>query len=234
MTTNTSSPPKAKTTRRVPPTVGVTSGDAPALHKVVKVLGTADSATFKALMRFSNEELGRQLKDLLHVQGGAVQGLPKERVGQNNVEPTIRQHSSSTRVSAAPSNADTKLRQDLERQAAAARKALVEHGELIPAAQVWEGLGLTRQSLSKAVIAKRIFTVDVGAEQFYPAFYLSAAYDRRKLEAVAKLLGDLPGGSKWQFFTQPKGSLGGLTPLEALERGQFVNVKDSAQAFAER
>ena len=47
------------------------------------------------------------------------------------------------------------------------------------------------------------------------------------------MLGDLPGGSKLQFFVTRKGSLGGKTPLEALATGGLAKVKDVTSAFVE-
>lgn len=116
----------------------------------------------------------------------------------------------------------------------AGRQVLVAERKLLPAAEVWRGLGITRQALSKALSAGRIFTVDVGARQYYPAFYLGGDIDRRALERVSQLLGSLPGWSKWQFFTTPKASLNKLTPLRALSLGKLDPVERAAKAFAER
>ncbi|MBP0607492.1 hypothetical protein DF133_26695 [Burkholderia cenocepacia] len=123
---------------------------------------------------------------------------------------------------------------DPERQVQAERRMLVADGKLLPAAQTWAGLGMTRQALSKAVASGRIFTVDVGAAQYYPAFYLAGDIDRKTLGRVTQCLGDLPGWSKWQFFTTPKASLGNVTPLVALSRGKVDEVERAATAFAER
>ncbi len=123
---------------------------------------------------------------------------------------------------------------DPERQVQAERRMLVADGKLLPAAQTWAGLGMTRQALSKAVASGRIFTVDVGAAQYYPAFYLAGDIDRKTLGKVTQGLGGLPGWSKWQFFTTPKASLGNVTPLVALSRGKVDEVERAATAFAER
>ncbi|RQV18535.1 hypothetical protein DF018_05815 [Burkholderia cenocepacia] len=123
---------------------------------------------------------------------------------------------------------------DPEQQVQAERRMLVADGKLLPAAQTWAGLGMTRQALSKAVASGRIFAVDVGAAQYYPAFYLTADIDRKTLGRVTQCLGGLPGWSKWQFFTTPKASLGNVTPLVALSRGKVGEVERAATAFAER
>lgn len=113
------------------------------------------------------------------------------------------------------------------------RHALVSERKLLPAAEVCRDLGITRQALSNAVAAGRIFAVDIGARRYYPAFYVHKDFDRRALETVSQLLGSLPGWSKWQFFTTPKVSLRKLTPLQALSRGKLDLVERAAKAFAE-
>ncbi|AJE98834.1 hypothetical protein [Pandoraea apista] len=123
---------------------------------------------------------------------------------------------------------------NFDRRAIPSHQALVDSGELLLAATIWKGLEITRQALNKAVTSGRIFTVDVGATQYYPAFYLSTDVDRKTLAKVTRLLGDLPGWSKWQFFTTPKASLGNITPLIALSRGKFEQVAKVAAAFMER
>lgn len=123
---------------------------------------------------------------------------------------------------------------DFERLALPERQALVDSGELLPVANVWRGLDMTRQALDKAVASGRIFTVDVGAAQYYPAFYLASDLDHKTLAKVTRLLGNLRGWSKWQFFTTPKAPLGKITPLKALSHGKVEQVAKAAAAFAER
>jgi hypothetical protein len=96
-------------------------------------------------------------------------------------------------------------------------------------------MGWTARKLEAEEVRGRVFHLVVEQAARYPAFY--ADFDpagRRRLAAVCQLLGDLPGGSKWQFFTGGKGSLGGTTPLEALREGMLRQVKATAEGFAER
>jgi len=116
-------------------------------------------------------------------------------------------------------------------QAVAARADLVAKKQVITAADLMDRLDFTRQALSKAVLARRFFTVDVGANRMYPAFFADPNLDRRKLERIAKDLGELPGWSKWVFFTTPKASLGGVTPLDALKRGRYSEARRAAIGF---
>lgn len=112
--------------------------------------------------------------------------------------------------------------------------ALVKAGQLVPAGEFTVRMHWTRQALSKALAANRVFFIEDQGTRYYPSFYLDERYERRHIEDTAKLLGDLPGGSKWQFFSSPKGSLAGLTPLEALLQGKVQQVKTAAEGFAQR
>ena len=96
-------------------------------------------------------------------------------------------------------------------------------------------MGWTAQKLEAEEARGRVFHLGIGQASRYPAFY--AEFDaggRRTLAAVCQLLGDLPDGSKWQFFTGGKGSLAGSTPLAALREGRLRQVKATAEGFAER
>ncbi|UXZ61834.1 hypothetical protein NUJ28_03675 [Burkholderia multivorans] len=185
----------------------------------------------RALLRLSDAQLGHlfkvgiaQIIDLAAtVTFGIAAAATRDRTEPGRAKPEPR---SSAHESAALA--------ERERLVLPERQALVASGRLLPAAEVWTALGITRQALNKAVASGRIFTVDVGAAQYYPAFYLAGDIDRKTLGRVTQRLGDLPGWSKWQFFTTPKASLGRLTPLKALAQGKVEQVTRAAAAFAER
>jgi hypothetical protein len=119
-------------------------------------------------------------------------------------------------------------------KAGQAMQRLVDEGQLISPAALAEGLKFSRQALSKALKAHRMFYVDVQGRRHFPAFFLDPRCERRQLEDVCRALGELPGASKLQFFLTRKASLQGVTPLEALANGQFARVRTAAQGFAER
>lgn len=108
------------------------------------------------------------------------------------------------------------------------------HPSLISTIKFCEEAGLSSKALDKGLLARRIFVVELRGQAFVPDFYLDERYDRHQLESVCRVLGDLPGGSKLQFFTTPKGSLGGRTPLAALAEGEVALVRRIAQGFVER
>lgn len=127
-------------------------------------------------------------------------------------------------------------RQDATRAALAldTTEAMVDKGQLGTPVAFQQLMGWrSRQAVSKAAQSQRVFSVRHKAQRYFPAFFADPAYDRRHLEAVSQALGDLPGGSKLQFFLTRKGSLAGATPLQALAGGRVAKVMDVAAAFAE-
>jgi hypothetical protein len=88
--------------------------------------------------------------------------------------------------------------------------------------------------LDGALSAGRLFALEHEGARFVPAFYLDQTFRRQQLQAITKVMKALPGGSKWQFFNEPKASLGGETPLQALARGEFASTKRAAEGFVTR
>ncbi|WMY11082.1 hypothetical protein [Paraburkholderia phenoliruptrix] len=132
-----------------------------------------------------------------------------------------------------PREQDEKQRSKRKRGAIrrmSSRNALVSAGRLLRAEIFCEALGITDQKLSKRVAKGRVFSVEVGGAQYYPAFFLANGLNRKDLSRVARRLGGIAGWSKWGFFTEPKESLGGLTPLQSLLHGDVKRVLRAAKA----
>lgn len=176
----------------------------------------------KALLALPDEELGRRLKQAIALY-----------LEVNN--PPISKATLSRSVrSGTAKRMERGLRVLVEDLALDARRQFVQDGELITAAALQSGLHLSARALSQAVNARRMFTVRVDDTDYFPAFYVCETPDRRKLEAVTKCLGDMPGQSKLWFFTSPQEFLGGLTPLQALPFGLPGRVKFAATSFLAR
>ncbi|MFM9436574.1 hypothetical protein ACFDR9_003658 [Janthinobacterium sp. CG_23.3] len=115
------------------------------------------------------------------------------------------------------------------------RTELAESGALIAAQDLADRLNVSPQAVSKALKAGRVFALEGGGGRLlYPAFYSDGKVSRRDLEKVTRALGDIPASSKWQFFTTPKASLNGVTPLQALQQGDRQAVLVTAAGFVER
>jgi hypothetical protein len=121
---------------------------------------------------------------------------------------------------------------DMRRQTNDRLELEVKAGRLLPAAEMAALLKLTPQALHFALKAKRVFTLQgPSGVQMYPAFFADPRQDRKQLEKVSKMLGDMPGSLKWDFFMSPRFSVGGVSPLEALAKGKFEDVLSVAFAF---
>ncbi|NVM77447.1 hypothetical protein FHW83_003265 [Duganella sp. SG902] len=124
---------------------------------------------------------------------------------------------------------------EMAAQEKARRVQLLAAGQLISAQELSERLDMSTQAISKSLKDGRLFALEGGGNRLcYPSFYADSALSRRDLYAVTKALGAIPPSSKWQFFTTPKASLNGLTPLQALQQGARDAVLVTAAGFVER
>lgn len=139
-----------------------------------------------------------------------------------------------TQQDASPGPADGDFMASLRSQESQRRRDDIKAGRLLGSAGMRERLGISRQALSAAVRAQRLFVLSGPSGDFlYPAFFADDRHDRAVLEKVSRALGSLPGGAKWEFFTTPRLSLGKKTPLQALAKGQVEEVLAAAAAFAD-
>ncbi|WP_332848255.1 hypothetical protein [Massilia sp. S19_KUP03_FR1] len=113
-------------------------------------------------------------------------------------------------------------------------KQRIERGELIGSGALQRALGVQRQAISAAMKAGRLFAfVGPSGENYYPAFYVDPALDRRAIEQVSKALGALPAASKYYFFTEQFTALQD-TPLGALRNGRLAAVLAAAASVVGR
>ncbi|RKR36243.1 hypothetical protein [Paraburkholderia sp. BL17N1] len=176
-----------------------------------------DLSAAQALLELPNAELGRLFKRKLAQVIGLSTALNLDM--NSNHEHSERPNEDLHRV---------------PHRRVSPRKSLVSQGRLLPAAVVCEAFGISEQRLAKNVAGGQIFSVDVGGNQFYPAFFLAKELDRRQLAKVVRRLNGLTGWVKWRFFTDPKASLANLTPLQALLHGEMKPVLQTADAFIAR
>ncbi|MDN2694788.1 hypothetical protein O0882_00500 [Janthinobacterium sp. SUN073] len=123
---------------------------------------------------------------------------------------------------------------NLEEQERQQREKDLASHSLLSGAELRARLKVTPQALSAALKARRLFALrGASGEYVYPAFFADPRHDRHTLEKISKILGDLPGAAKWDFFTIPRLSLGGKSPLEALAKGKLDAVMAAARACAD-
>lgn len=115
------------------------------------------------------------------------------------------------------------------------QEELVASGQLVTAEEFCTLIGVDTQYLKASVLTQKLFAFEIGEQLFYPRFYAEHETSiRLKIEDVSAALGALSPAQKWQFFTRPKGSLAGVTPVDALARGLFDKVMVAAKGFITR
>jgi len=122
---------------------------------------------------------------------------------------------------------------EMKRRAMRRRQGFFDAGELVTAEELCDRLDISPCALEQAVLEHRMFSVwGPCGEIWYPAFLADPYY--ANLEQISLELGDMAGDEKWQFFTTPKYSLGGETPLVSLQLGNYGYVLNAAVQYRER
>lgn len=111
---------------------------------------------------------------------------------------------------------------------------LFRQGKVLRRDDFCKAAAMTEKKLRKNVASGRIFTVDFGQEPYYPAFFLPSVIDRNDFAKVIRRLGETPGWRKWDFFTTPIESEGGVTPLQLLTIKEVKKVLTAAADFGAR
>jgi hypothetical protein len=206
--------------------------------------GSADSGT-----RAHETALAREVKRTLSFAAGtasaaephAVRALlesPDALIGKlfkqslRRLHPELEEPGQASAVPAVPS--EESVIEKIAEDSAEARRNMVDNHQLITSKVLCERLGISRQALSKSVQTNRCFSIEVGGEDYYPAFYADSTLVRKQMSSVIALLRTLSGASKYHFFTTPSVALSGVSPLTALRDGRFEEVKVAASAYAER
>lgn len=123
----------------------------------------------------------------------------------------------------------------LQTEAIEYRKTLVDSGQLVSCERFCKLAGVDAKYIETAIIAQTLFKFEINGEFFYPRFYTEHETQvRLNIEKISGALGNLDAAQKWQFFTRPKHSLGGITPIQAIVGGQFDRAAIAAQGFISR
>lgn len=182
------------------------------------------------------DKLVRHKKRLVPRQAAELLGLQVDpaRVKQNVAALSFLSEMFAELAAYAAQGQASAVLEAAQRRGDILRKQLIAKKDLLPSGEFTEALGITRQALNKAVKAGRIFALESGGDNYYPAFLADPRLERRRAERVTKTLGDLSSWEKWLFFTSPKASLGRRTPIEAMQQGDYERVLRAAAAQAER
>ncbi|KXU96438.1 hypothetical protein CR51_22825 [Caballeronia megalochromosomata] len=176
-----------------------------------------DPAGAESLLEIPDEELGRLFKICLARTIG--------RASVFNLDlPSIREQDEQPRGS----------NERATNRRGAARYTPVTEGKLLRPELFCDAMSITETRLAKDVASGRVFSVDVKADQYYPAFFLASELDRKQVARVVRRLDGLTGWAKWKFFTEPKAQLANVTPLQALMNGEIRQILQTADFFVAR
>lgn len=125
------------------------------------------------------------------------------------------------------------LREHLWQHALTARREMAASGELILEDEFLKRLCVTKQRLSSLLADGSIFTLEVDGAVYYPAVLADPAHNRKRLQAICRIIAPAPPDSRLGFLTSRRGSLGDRRPLEMLESDDdFKTLKRLAAAWA--
>jgi hypothetical protein len=123
--------------------------------------------------------------------------------------------------------------QDMQRDALQARRTMVRNGELLSADELCRRRGISSGRLARMLESGSVFSVEVDGVEYYPALLADPAYNSRRLAALCRILWPVEPMSRLGFLTTRRGSLGDMTPLEAMQTGAgYRRVREVAKAWA--
>ncbi|WNC90210.1 hypothetical protein RI103_02280 [Paraburkholderia sp. FT54] len=125
------------------------------------------------------------------------------------------------------------LREDLWQQALISRRDMVANGELVPEDSFRERLGVTPRRLSKLLTDGSVFTMLVDNVEYYPALLADPVADRKRLQAICRILIPAPPDARFDYLSSRRGSLGGVRPTDMLNNdSDYEKLRRMARAWA--
>ena len=155
------------------------------------------------------------------------QKLPDEVIA--HIEDIVRQ----AYIEAGEDVGGNALREHLWQQALDARHAMIANGELISEDDFRQCLGATPRRLSKLLTDCSVFTLEVDGALYYPALLADSTFDRKRLQAICRILVPAPAWSRFDFLSSTRASLGGRRPIELLDTDDdFKRLRQEATVWA--
>lgn len=125
------------------------------------------------------------------------------------------------------------FRQEIEREALAARRQMVRDGELLGEGEFRERLRLDASQLARMVAEGNIFTIKVDGVEYFPSLLMAPGIDRKRLYSICRLLVPAPPSCRLAYLSSGHTNLGGDSPLEALrDEKQYRLLRQLARAYA--
>jgi hypothetical protein len=113
-------------------------------------------------------------------------------------------------------------------------EALYPNRGLVTVAEFAALEGRPATEVKRDFAAGRLLGVEIDGVLHILEALIDPRIDRRQVARVSRALKLVGPHGKLMFFTSPKASLRGQTPLAALLRGQVAETAQTARAYAER
>lgn len=120
--------------------------------------------------------------------------------------------------------------QDLVQQGESARVGWLNQGLLVPSEDLARAWGRSRQALERASGRGQLCSLKVGKNRYYPAVF--RALEAEAVKGVCQFLRGEDAAAKFIFWNKAHGSLGGLTPADAIREGKGDKVARLAKAWS--
>ncbi|MHB9837962.1 hypothetical protein Q8F57_024305 [Paraburkholderia terrae] len=125
------------------------------------------------------------------------------------------------------------LREHLWQQALRARRDMIANGELLTPTEFKKRIVVSEKRLKRLAEEGGVFAVEVDETEYFPALLADPAHNRRRLQAICRIIVPAEPMSRLGFLSSQRGSLGGRRPVEMLDDDlDFKSVRRIAAAWA--
>lgn len=125
------------------------------------------------------------------------------------------------------------FRDEIEKQALAARRKMLRAGELLTEDEFRRRLHVSDGQLARMISRGDVFTVEVDAVHYFPSLLATPGIDLKRLYAVCRLLVPAPASCRLGYLSSRHVNIGGILPLEALsDERKYRLLCQMARAYA--
>jgi len=123
--------------------------------------------------------------------------------------------------------------QKMQRDALQARRKMIRDGELLTVDEFCARRGIGAKQLRRLTASGSVFFIEIDGRGYYPALLAKPSHNARRLAAVCRILWPGDPMSRLSFLTSRRGSLGGVTPLEAMQSDDgYRRLRQTAKGWA--
>ncbi|MFM0124718.1 hypothetical protein P0D73_38560 [Paraburkholderia sp. RL18-101-BIB-B] len=125
------------------------------------------------------------------------------------------------------------LREHIWQQALAARREMIANGELLALSDFRKRIGATEKRLALLLEDGSVFTVAVDGASYIPALLADPAVNRKRVQAICRIIVPAEPLSRLDFLSSQRGGLGNRRPLDMLDSDvDFKLLQRIAAAWA--